>query len=540
MNTAEDRLREIFKVLASFLYFLNAYAWIEDKERKAAIKLTLWKSQEGIIGEIVDCLLLVILKARQLGLTWLTAAYVLWRSIKHPLHLTVIISVNEDLSIEFLNRVYFILDRLPEWLYPKVKTRTKQVLEFEDSDGLVSTIKSMPTTEMGAQSKTPNILVMDETCMNRMAGSIFNASLPGIEAAKGQVIVISNSIKTGPGWGWTRDLYTASMRGLNGFKRIFLPWSAHPGRPADFRQRMVASGMDELDVSEHYPETEDEAIATALGSYFGDTLQRHNKPCPGLKGRFARNADKEVEFIEDARGPVELWKYPYWLVDGWAGKYWSNRYAMGSDVSEGLGGTYSTAYVKDRSRDEHACKVKSNRIDAVEWADQLHMMAEYYGNFIDRTQGLKFRVQKITALVCVEVNGSGQTTVKELKKKNVLQYVRKVPDTVGPGFTTQLGWPETPDAKYELANDLKQWFRAMKGRLYDGALIDQCSVFIQHENGKLGHEEGAGKFDDDVIAAGLTEQASIQMGEPAKMIEPPDTGWRGRQKEKGKSVWVRG
>lgn len=545
MNAAIDmksQIDECKQVWLSFLYFLNEYVWIENKETKSAIKLKLWPAQEGIISDMIGCLLLVILKARQLGLTWLTAAYVLWRSIRHPLHLTVVISVNEDLSIEFLDRIYFILDRLPSWLYPPIKTRTKQTLEFLFPSGTISTIKSMPTTEMGAQSKTPNILIMDETCMSRMASSIFNASLPGIEAAKGQVIVISNSIKTGPGWGWTRDLYTASMKGKNGFKRIFLPWAAHPDRPEDFRQRMIDSGMDELDVAEHYPESETEALAAATGGYFGDTLARHKDFAEGIRGRLqlVKGSKVEVEFIEEKHGPVRIWRYPYELVDGWDGTYWTHKYAIGSDISEGLGETTSTAYVMDRSRDELIAKIKSNRIDAVEWAEQLHLLALYYGDVRDVTQNREFRVERLTSLVCVEVTGSGQTTVKELIKKKVNQYVRVVPDKVGSGLTKKYGWPENQTAKYELAGDLKQWFRATKSTIYDSELIDQASIFIRNENGRLGHEEGVNKFDDDVIGAGLTIQASLYLGAGSQKIIPPVTGWRGRQLDasKRKAVWA--
>ena len=96
------------------------------------------------------------------------------------------ISVNEELSIEFLDRVYFILDRLPEHLKPTIATRNRQVLEIQHNDGLVSTIKSLPTTEMGAQSKTPTLLVLDETSRNRLVSEIYSASLPGIDAAGGR------------------------------------------------------------------------------------------------------------------------------------------------------------------------------------------------------------------------------------------------------------------------------------------------------------------------------------------------------------------
>ncbi|TSA53383.1 MAG: hypothetical protein D4R45_05700, partial [Planctomycetaceae bacterium] len=135
---------------------------------------------------------------------------------------------------------------------------------------------------------------------------------------------------------------------------------------------------------------------------------------------------------------------------------------------------------------------------------------------------------------------SGQTTVKELIKKNVNQYVRMVPDKVGSGLTKQYGWPENQKTKYELAGDLKQYFKTTKATIYDAELIDQASIFIKYDTGKLGHEEGVNKFDDDVIGAGLTIQASQFVGEGPQKIIPPPTGWRGRQQEEAReaAVWA--
>jgi len=272
--TLEQKVKECKKVIDSFSYFINEYVFIEDKESHTAIKIKLWPEQVKIIPVIVEAMLLIVLKARQLGLTWLVAMYVLWQIMRNQLYLAVVISVTEELSIEFLERVYFIMDRLPVWLKPPIKSRTKQILEFQHAEGLVSTIKSLPTTEMGAQSKTPNLLIMDETCKNRMAKAIFNASYPGIEQSKGQVIVVSNAIKEGAGWYWTRDLYISAMRGLNKFKRIFLPWSAHPDRAEDFKPQMIASGMTERDVNENYPENEEEAITdrNIMGVYYAKQM----------------------------------------------------------------------------------------------------------------------------------------------------------------------------------------------------------------------------------------------------------------------------
>lgn len=273
----EQKIEECKKVIASFEYFLEKYVYIEDKEAHSAIKLKLWPEQKKVVSLITDSPLLLVLKARQLGLTWLISAYVLLQLLRNPLFLAVIISTTEELSIEFLDRVYFIMDRCPVWMGTagaSIKTRTKQVLEIQHRDGLVSVVKSLPTTEMGAQSKTPNLLVMDETCKNRMAKAIYNASYPGIEAAKGQVIIVSNAIKEGAGWYFTRDLYIESMKGLNKFKRIFLSWKAHPLRAVDFKQNMVAAGMTERDVSENYPDSEEEAITdrNVRGVYYSKQM----------------------------------------------------------------------------------------------------------------------------------------------------------------------------------------------------------------------------------------------------------------------------
>ncbi len=525
MELTEEQKGWVTECEASFLdfrRFLDKHVWIEDKERKCPLKLTLWASQAAIVPQIVNALLLILLKTRQVGLTWLAAAYVLWQAIRSPLFLAIIISASEDHAIEFLNRVYFILDRLPRWLYPSIKARTKMELTFQHSNNTVATIKSMPTIEMGAESKTPNILIIDEAHTIREARGIYNSSYPGIEQAKGQVIIIANSVKSGPGWPFVRDMYMDSMSGINQFKRIFLPWMAHPGRPADFRAKMLLAGMAKEDVIWHYPETEDEAISAIASSYFGDALARHTMARPGLIGMFYRDErSKRVEFREERNGIVELWRFPYFALKGWDSLGWERRYCMGSDVSEGLGQSYSIGYVMDRVIDEIVCKVRSNRISAHRWAEVLAMASEYYER----------------ALVTVERTGAGQTTVEILNELKVPQSVRIVPGKVGGGITTELGWHESQDNKHKLCNDFREWLKRMGGTVWDAELLGQCQTWILHEDGKkLGPEEG--KLGDCVMAAGCTVQAHKYL-EPAVKLEPEVTGWLKEWQEKGKgSAWA--
>ena len=485
------------EVAASFLYFIQQYCYIIDKNTKEAIKFRLWPAQFKVLPDILNAMLLIILKARQLGLTWICAAYALWYTITKRNRLVVVISAKGEWAVEFLERVYFMLQRLPVWLYPKVAKETTEVLVFEYKDGSKSTIKSLPTTEAGAQSKTPDILILDETCWNPYIKEIYMASKPGIDAAGGRIILISNSIKFAPGWGWTRDKYVDAIKAINSFKRIFMPWWDRPDRPENFKEIQLIEGLTEEEFSAQYPETEDEAISTLTGSYFGKTLAKHKDFIRGETGWLI-----DGEWKPDKRGVIEIWEQPYIHTEGYSGGSWSNRYAVGSDVSEGLGQSFSVAYVLDRFTDVFVARIRSNLIDAYEWADMIHALSIYYDN----------------AMMCVERTGSGQTTVKRLQALKARQTVEITSGKIKGQVSKQFGWGETHQKKHELCGDLKQWFKTTDGGFNCPYLLDEASTWIRHENGRLGPEDG--KLGDCVIAGGLTLQASQFMQEmPKEAVE---------------------
>jgi hypothetical protein len=274
--------------------------------------------------------------------------------------------------------------------------------------------------------------------------------------------------------------------------------------------------MDEEDVIWHYPETLDEALQPITGGFFGKTILRHRDSYqPGRPGRISDNSEN---FIIDNSGILSIWRYPYWLTDEWDGYRYTNRYCLGSDVSEGLGLSYSVCYVFDRLLDEFVARMRSNRVDAYTWADMVYALSCYYER----------------ALICVEVTGAGQTCVKRLKDLNANQYRRIVHDRSGNPVTSQLGWNQTRSNKQIISGDLKQYFNATAGVIYCKYLIDEASTWIRKESGELGPEDS--KYGDCVIAGGLTLQADKSMGACSRI---PFTvgGWRGRLNE-GSSEWA--
>ena len=529
----KHQIDECYKVGQSFEYFLNTYAKIEDKELKTPMIFKLWPAQSKVLPLIMYALRVIILKARQLGLTWMCAAYALWFCMTKPMKEVVVISAKGEWAREFMDRIYFMINFLPPWLFPKIVKETTEVLRFEHEDGVTSTIKSLPTTKAGAQSKTPDILILDESCWNEYVKDIYNASKPGIDAAGGRIIIISNSIKTAPGWGWTRDMFVKAWKGLIACDFIFMPWQDRPGRPDNFRELQASEeGMDEQLAIEHYPETIEEAISSIGGSYFGASLSRHDQPLAGHIGLIKLNRKKELEFVPQKKGILELWRYPYFLEEGYNDIPYTTRYCIGSDVSEGLGQTYSVAYVYDRLIQEFVARIRSNRVDAHTWAKMLYGMSRYYCN---ATPSNPWYITQ-PSLIAVERTGAGQTTIKELKNLEANQYVELIPGKVGGEVTKRFGWTQTNQKKHDLSETLRNWFKTTQGRVHCPILIEECSTWIRHENGQIGPEDDT-KLGDCVIAGGLTIEADNFMEGSPKQIPPPLEGWQAGLAKKS-SNWV--
>jgi hypothetical protein len=143
--------------------------------------------------------------------------------------------------------------------------------------------------------------------------------------------------------------------------------------------------------------------------------------------------------------------------------------------------------------------MRSNKIDASDWAVLLHMLSIYYRN------------GSVNSLICPERTGAGQTTAKELMKMKGSQLYRQImPAKAGKQVSQKIGYSETRQAKQDLAEDLKKWFKETESDVPCALLLDEASTFIRYELGGVGHEDG--KMDDCVIGMGCTLQASFFLG----------------------------
>ena len=256
---ARQYVRELRKCRRSPAYFLNTYASIYDASACGWVPFRLWPAQTDTLDIIDGHRLVCVLKARQLGLTWLVLGYGLWLILLHPAATVLLFSRRDDEAVDLLRtRLRGMYDRLPEWL----KVRSFVVdndHEWELSNG--SRVLAFPTT--AGDSYTATLAIVDEADLVPDLDRQMSAVKPTIDGG-GRMILLSRADKSKPRSAFKR-IYAAAKQGATDWIPVFLPWDARPDRDPDWYETQKADilhrtgSLDAL--HEQYPATDAEALA---------------------------------------------------------------------------------------------------------------------------------------------------------------------------------------------------------------------------------------------------------------------------------------
>lgn len=218
-----------------------------------------------------------ILKARQLGISWLVAAYVLWRGMFHQYHHVAIFSAGQREARVQLARSRFIWENLPREYRQPVKFRAD---DAECASG--SMLVAFPSQEHTGISYTFRVVVRDEAAFHPYAQANYAAVRPTLSAG-GQFIELSTANpRLGPS-GDFHDRYWASKRGGTGYRAVFIPWHARPGRDEAWlaRERAAYTGLPE-EFDAYYPESDAAAFVGRSGlvyPMFDEQFHVADDPC---------------------------------------------------------------------------------------------------------------------------------------------------------------------------------------------------------------------------------------------------------------------
>ena len=503
--------------------------------------------------------LTLVLKSRQHGITTFICLYFLDVCLFNSnIHAGIIAHNREDAEAFFRDKIKFAYDNLPNWLKNARETESENARELSFPNGSVIRVgTSMRSTTL----QYLHISEFGKLCAKypEKAREVVTGSLNTVH--QGQFIFIESTAEGRKGYyhdyamkALDLDRRKADLSHLD-FKFFFFSWFddsknqtegivdiphelaiyfdelAQKGIKLTAQQKswyVLKSAQQGDDMHREFPSTPEEAFeSVAADCFFTGALEGHSTTQTGVFVKLIKKHN-DFDIIPSNTGILEVWRYPYFIVEGWDKLHWTYRYCIGSDISEGLGRDYSVAYVFDREKREFVSRMVSNKIDSHRWADKLYNLSLFYEN----------------ALIVPERNGAGITTINRLMDLKANIYVKSVVDQIGKQTTKQYGWLETKESKQYLVGLLKAYLGAYdkdgqrKHQIHCKYLLDECAVFIfDEENGKLNAEQGC--HDDHVIAAALAIEGDNYLPK-CEQIKPEKKGWRERQREesKGESVWA--
>lgn len=482
----------------------------------------------------------IILKARQEGMSTYTEGKIFQDTSNNKFVRSMIVAHEEKASTNLFNMSKLFYDELDEAIQPMRRFNNGKILSFENpsndesvkklNPGLRSniTIATAGTGEVG-RSATPSNLHISELAFFPNASITMTGLLQGVPDNK-DILIIYESTANGVG-NYFHTQWTLAMKGESDFVPIFLPWYIDKSYSKEFEsetqkqdfidkinQKQILSDGRKVNTYEYelkekfnltyeqlfwrtwtiknkcegdveifnqeYPSTPEEAFIVSGRPKFNiGALRKYSSLVkPPLKTGYLFDRGNVVDFIEDAKGYISIWKEPE------EGKY----YCIGADVAEGGElGDYSCGLVGDEDFDVVAKWY--GHIDPDLFGDELVKLAKYYNQ----------------AYIGCEANNHGLTTLKRIQYLEYWNiYYQKTYDRMSDQLTSKLGWTTSPKTKPLMIDKLAEYIREMYIGIYDELIISELFTYIIEDNGSTNAQYGC--HDDTVMALAVLLQVLLE------------------------------
>ena len=303
--------------------------------------------------------LITVLKARQVGFSWIVSAYALWMVVFRDGTAVMELSRGQLESRDLLDKAKFIYKHLPaEWNLPEVAMDNASGFRLK---GMESEMVALPSTEDAGRGKTSSLVIQDEADFHQYAEANLVAVKPTIDGG-GQLIMASTVNKRSLRSPF-KNFYGSSPS--NGWAKLFVPWSVRPERTQEWYEQVKVESADlpeaqdlgiDLYMEQEYPSSEAEALrpAKAMAAFSRESIER-------MMGDVKEPLRKV--------GPINIYRE----------HQWEKRYCAGSDPAHGVGGDFSVTVVMEADTGNVVADIISDQIGPDELAvHSMEMLAMYH------------------------------------------------------------------------------------------------------------------------------------------------------------------
>ena len=437
----------------------------------------------------------IILKARQLGVTWLAVALGLWYILYRPGSNVVAWSQGLDEAKLLIQRAWLIFQGIPFELRSHAKVLSplrseipseQIVLQF--ADGRISTFVALPDTKKAGQSRTITLGIMDELARMEYARGIWGSVNPAV-ARGGRLIGISTAegeanIETGEG-----NFFALLWHKRKAFRlsAAFFPWNLHPERDEEWYET-EAMALPPVERNRSYPLTPEDAFILSGDLYFDPEALKYYRVNPRraiAHGNFVIEGG-QGKFVQQGNGLIRVDVMP--RVGG--------KYGISADTASGRSRDYSVAHVIDLTSGDIVAMLRG-KIDYPTFSAQLKCLGRWY-SAPDGTP----------AKIIPERTGVGEALIAFLRSDgdglraygNIYQHVRKA-DVAKPTSGT-FGYPMQTGTRSLVLENLRNWVQKRKIPFIDGQTLDEMSTFIYRDTG-ASPRAMEGCNDDSVMSLAL-------------------------------------
>lgn len=146
------------------IYFIENYCWVRHPKR-GLVPFALYEYQKDTIRAYVSNDRVIINKARQLGFSTLTAAFIAWLILFHNDKEVLVIANKKDTAVNVIKKVKLILSKIPTWMHLSEIVKN-QVHTLALANG--SQVKAVAgQSEDAGRSEAVALLVIDEAAIIR-------------------------------------------------------------------------------------------------------------------------------------------------------------------------------------------------------------------------------------------------------------------------------------------------------------------------------------------------------------------------------------
>ncbi len=450
--TKKEVMQEIVKCGGDAGYFISNYAKITHP-LKGLIPFRIYDFQADLLESFENHRFNVILKARQLGISTITAAYISWLMLFHREKNVLVIATKFGTAANLVKKVKSILKTLPDFIKlakVDVDNRTSFVL----SNG--SQIKASSTSGDAGRSEALSLLVIDEAAHVDGLDELWMGLYPTLSTG-GRCIALSTPNGVG---NWFHKNYVEATTESNDFFPTKLMWDVHPDRDLAWFEKETKN-MSRREIAQ---ELECNFNMSGETVFHGDDIALFEGMICDPKRRtgFDRN---------------------FWI---WEDYIPGQAYLVSADVARGDGADYSVFHVLKLSTMEVVAEYQGKVTPDI-FSNILYSSGREYGD----------------SMIVVENNSVGFAVLDkliELEYPNVYFSIKSTHEFVEQsraeyksnavaGFTTSTKTRPLIIAK------LEEFVRNKLIKVYSSRLLNEMRTFVWN-NGK---PEAMRSYNDDLI-----------------------------------------